>query len=98
VSIKDGRAVLIEGNSHVAGMDTSLCPKGAAGIALLNDSQRVQYPQIREGKRGEGKWRRVSWDEALDYTAAKIKAITDQYGPESLALGERLNLGTQVGE
>ena len=96
VSIKDGQAVLIEGNSHVAGMDTSLCPKGAAGIALLNDSQRVQYPQIREGQRGEGKWRRVSWDEALDYTATKIKAITDQYGPESLVLGERMNLGTHL--
>jgi len=98
VSIKDGQAVLIEGNSHAAGMATSLCPKGAAGIALLNDSQRVQYPQIREGQRGAGKWRRVSWDEALDYTAAKIKAITDQYGPESLVLGERFNLGTHVSQ
>jgi len=35
---------------------------------------------------------------SFDYTAAKIKAITDQYAPESLALGERLNLETQAGE
>jgi len=80
----------------MAGMDTSLCPRGAAGIALLNDTQRLQYPQIREGRRGEGKWRKVTWDEALDYTADRLKNIIEKNGPESVTLGERANLGSLV--
>jgi thiosulfate reductase/polysulfide reductase chain A len=96
VIVEKGQVKWIEGNAHVSGMDTSLCPRGAAGIALLNDRERLQYPQIREGRRGEGKWRRVSWDEALDYISAKLKDIMDQHGPESVTLGERANLGSLV--
>jgi thiosulfate reductase/polysulfide reductase chain A len=96
VSVKDGQVVWIEGNAHVAGMDTSLCPRGAAGIALLNDFQRLQFPLIREGARGEGKWRRATWDEALDYSAEKLKTCMEKFGPRSIVLGERANLGSHV--
>ena len=41
----------------------------------------------RIGDRGEGKWERISWDEALDTIAAKFKAIKDKYGPEAVAFG-----------
>ncbi|MDF1593130.1 MAG: molybdopterin-dependent oxidoreductase [Desulfobacterales bacterium] len=96
VLVKDGQVKWIEGSPHVAGMEGSLCPRGAAGIALLYDSQRVQSPLIRDGERGSGKWRKAGWDEALDYVAEKLKAVIDQYGGHSVALGERAQLATPV--
>lgn len=96
VLVKDDQVKWIEGNPHVAGMEGSLCPRGAAGIALLNDHQRLQSPMIRTGPRGSGQWRKASWDEALDYVAEKLKAIIAAHGPESVALGERTQLATHV--
>ena len=96
VSVKDGQVTTIEGNPNVSGIDGSLCPRGAAGVALLNDTQRVQSPMIREGERGEGKWRKASWDEALEYIGEKLNKVIDSYGPQSVAFGERTNLATHV--
>ena len=96
VLVKDDQVKWIEGNPHVAGMEGSLCPRGAAGIALLNDHQRLQSPMIRTGPRGSGQWRKASWDEALDYVAEKLKAIVQTHGPESVVLGERTQLATHV--
>ncbi len=96
VSTKDGRVTWVQGNPHVAGIDGVLCPRGAAGIALLNDNERLQAPMIRMGPRGSGQWRKATWEEALDYTAEKLKAIIAQYGPESVAFGERANLNTHI--
>lgn len=76
------------GNRHL-GSGTALCPRGAAGLGLYADDERPQQPLIREGARGEGRWRAVSWDEALDYTAGRLRAIMDAYGPCSLLFSER---------
>lgn len=96
VLVKDDQVKWIEGNPHVAGMEGSLCPRGAAGIALLNDHERVRSPMIRTGPRGSGQWRRASWDEALDYVAEKLKTIVSAHGPESVLFGERTQLATHV--
>ena len=96
VLVKDGQVKWIEGNPHVAGMEGSLCPRGAAGINMLYDHERLQSPMIREGKRGEGKWRKATWDEALDYIAEKLKDIIDSHGGHSVILGERTQLATHV--
>ena len=96
VLVKDDQVKWIEGNPHVAGMEGSLCPRGAAGIALLNDHERVRSPMIRTGPRGSGQWRRASWDEALDYVAEKLKTILHEHGPESVLFGERTQLATHV--
>ncbi|MCF8051671.1 MAG: molybdopterin-dependent oxidoreductase [Desulfobacterales bacterium] len=96
VLAKDGQVKWIEGNPHVAGMEGSLCPRGAAGINMLYDNERLQTPLIREGKRGEGKWRKASWDEALDYVAGKLKGIIDTHGGHSVVLGERTQLATHA--
>jgi len=71
---------LHQGQSHAAGIDSALCARGGAGIALINDDERPQHPLIRTGARGEGKWRRVSWDEALDYVAEKLAKVVETYG------------------
>jgi len=86
----------IEGNPHVPGMEGSLCPRGAAGIALLKDHERLQSPMIRIGPRGSGKWKKVSWDEALGFVAEKLKDIIAQYGGHSVVLGERTQISTHV--
>ena len=96
VEVENGQVKWVEGNPHVAGMEGSLCPKGAAGIAFQYDAQRVQSPMIREGARGAGQWRKASWDEALDYVADKLRAVIDSHGGHSVVLGERANLATPV--
>ena len=96
VKVKDGQVTWIEGNPHVAGMEGSLCPRGAAGTSLLYDRQRVQSPMIRSGDRGSGSWRKASWDEALDYVGDRLKAIIEQHGGHSVVLGERTQLATHV--
>jgi thiosulfate reductase/polysulfide reductase chain A len=96
VIAKDGQVRWIEGNPHVAGMEGSLCPRGAAGINMLYDDERVQSPMIRVGDRGSGLWRKVSWDEALDFVGDKLKKIIDEHGGHSVVLGERTQLATHV--
>ena len=96
VLAKDGQVRWIEGNPHVPGMEGSLCPRGAAGINMLYDHERLQAPLMRDGARGSGKWKKVSWDEALDAVGEKLKKIIDQYGGHSVILGERTQLATHV--
>ncbi|KPJ77569.1 MAG: molybdopterin oxidoreductase, partial [Deltaproteobacteria bacterium SG8_13] len=96
VLARDGQVRWIEGNPHVPGMEGSLCPRGAAGIDMLYDHERLQAPLMRDGERGSGKWRKVSWDEALDFVGEKLKKIIDQYGGHSVVLGERTQLATHV--
>ena len=94
VTVEDGTVKWIEGNPHQ--LKGALCAKGSAGTALLTDTERPRYPMIRQGMRGEGQWKRVSWNEALDYTADKLKAAVSRYGPRTVAFGERQNLNTHI--
>ncbi|MEJ2473804.1 MAG: molybdopterin-dependent oxidoreductase [Desulfobacterales bacterium] len=96
VQVRDGQVRWIEGNPLVPGMEGSLCPRGAAGVNMLYDNERLQSPLIRDGERGAGKWRKVGWDEALDYIADKLKDIIDKDGGQSVVLGERTQLATHV--
>ncbi len=56
-----------------------LCARGNAGIKQLYDPDRLKYPLLRTGRRGEGKWKRLSWDQALDYAAHQLKRIGEKY-------------------
>ncbi|QJB55035.1 molybdopterin-dependent oxidoreductase [Pseudodesulfovibrio sp. zrk46] len=86
VEVVDGKAQYIQGGKALKG---SLCPRGAAGTALTYDEERPQHPMIRTGERGEGKWKQVSWDEALDYVADKIKEIQEKHGKDSILFSDR---------
>ncbi len=89
VEVDGGRVACIQGNPHAAGIEGSLCARGAAGTALTYDSERPQGPMIRQGERGEGKWKSVSWDEALDYVAEKLTAIQGKYGRDTVLFSDR---------
>ena len=62
-----------EGNPWHPGSRGRNCAKGPATINQITDPDRILYPLKRVGERGEGKWERVSWDEALDDIAARIR-------------------------
>jgi thiosulfate reductase/polysulfide reductase chain A len=89
VDVENGVVKWIEGNPNDPGMAGRLCAKGSAGVAMLYDYERPQHPLIREGKRGEGKWKKASWDEALDFIADKLKAIIKKHGAKAIALSDR---------
>lgn len=61
------------------------CLRGQSMVNLIYGPDRLKQPLIRVGKRGEGKFKAVSWDEALDYAATKLAEIMKKYGPESVA-------------
>ena len=89
VETEDGSVSFIQGNPHDPGMAGGLCPRGGAGYALLMDEERPQAPMIRQGARGEGKWKTVTWDEALDYVADKLSAIMAEHGPRAVLWSDR---------
>lgn len=89
VEVEDGMCTFLQGNPHAAGIEGALCARGGAGLALVNDDERPQFPLIREGERGEGKWRRASWDEALDYVADRLKSTAASYGGRSILFSDR---------
>ena len=83
--VKDGRVIKIEGNPRDPNSRGRLCARGHAGLNHLYHPERLLYPLKRVGARGEGKWKRVSWDEALDEIAVKLKAIRESGKPEEFA-------------
>lgn len=92
VTMENGKVVDIAPDRE-SGLPNELCPvkKGRLSIPeVLDHPDRLKYPLKRAGKRGEGKWERISWDEALDTIAKKLLEFKALYGPESVAwcLGE----------
>ena len=68
-----------EGNPEHPGSRGRNCAKGPATLNQVNDPERIRYPLKRVGKRGEGKWERVSWDEVLDDIAGRVrKALQEE--------------------
>ncbi|MFQ5472112.1 MAG: molybdopterin-dependent oxidoreductase, partial [Dehalococcoidia bacterium] len=91
VFVKDGKIVGEEQagtyktvEAGVPDMNPMGCQKGSAWSRMLNSPERVQYPLKRSGERGEGKWDRVSWDEALSDVADAIIDAIQETGPESV--------------
>ena len=64
--VEDGRLAKIEGNPELPRTNGKLCSRGQAGVNVLYNTDRLLYPLKRTGKRGEGKWEKISWDDALD--------------------------------
>jgi thiosulfate reductase/polysulfide reductase chain A len=83
--VADGKVLKLQGNPHHPLTKGKLCARGNAGTQLLYDPDRLKYPLLRTGQRGEGKFKRIGWDEALDYFATRLKEIKKKYGAEALA-------------
>ena len=86
VHMEGDRVVKITGDKESPTSKGFLCPKGAASVELLYHPDRITHPLRRKGKRGENRWEKISWDEALDEMADKLKIIKKEHGPEYFAL------------
>ncbi len=84
--VNDGELWKIEGNPEDPLSKGRLCPRGTGGIGAYSDSDRLKAPLIRKGKRGNEEFVQVTWEEAFDYIADKMKKIKIDYGPESMVL------------
>ncbi|MEW5781827.1 MAG: molybdopterin-dependent oxidoreductase [Pseudomonadota bacterium] len=72
--VENGRIVKLEGNPEHVSTRGRLCAKGNSGMWYTYNPDRVLYPLKRVGARGEGKWKRITWDEALTEIAQKLDA------------------------
>ncbi len=61
------------------------CVKGLSIAEQVYHPDRLLYPLKRAGRRGEGKWERISWEEAYDTIAEKMNFLRDTYGPECIS-------------
>ncbi len=82
--VEDGRVVKMESNPDSKRTEGKMCSKGQAGPNQVYFPDRILYPMRSVGKRGEGKWKRVSWDEALTELAGRLKKHRDAGQPEKL--------------
>jgi thiosulfate reductase/polysulfide reductase chain A len=84
--VKDGKIAKIYGNKAVPMNVGTACAKGASGQQLIYSPYRLKYPMIRVGARGEGKFKRVTWGEAIDHIGKKLTEIKKKYGAESVMM------------
>ena len=84
-TVQQGRVVKYGPNSDAPHSKGAFCIKGIRGApGLTNGENRLLYPQRRIGARGEGKWARISWDEALDEMADKLADVRLKHGPQAI--------------
>ena len=85
--VKDGAIVYYEGNAdgNNAG---HLCPRGMAGLEIINSPNRIKYPMRRTNEKGvQGEFERISWDEAIETVTDAIVTAINESGPRTVAFG-----------
>lgn len=82
IGVRDGKLVGIRGNPEALTNFGFLCVKGFKGYMSMYHPDRLLYPQIRQK---DGKFKRVSWDTALDTVAAKFKQLQEKHGKDAVA-------------
>jgi len=81
---KGGKLVKVEGDEEHPENRGRVCPRILGLKQYVYHPHRLKYPMKRVGKRGEGKWKRISWDEAYDIIVKKLNEIKEKYGSESV--------------
>ncbi|EHK82480.1 molybdopterin oxidoreductase [Saccharomonospora azurea SZMC 14600] len=81
----DHQPVAFDGDRNNPVAKGKLCIKGTTALEIHHHEDRLNFPLKRVGKRGEGKWERISWEQAMDEIAAKLARIRDTDGPEAVA-------------
>jgi anaerobic selenocysteine-containing dehydrogenase len=92
VTVEDGVIVKIEGNPDSLTKGT-MCSKGLSSIQHIDNPYRLKYPLKRDGEKGEGKWKRITWKEALDTIETKMKDAIAKFGPFSIAVSQGTGRG-----
>lgn len=84
INVEDGRGSRLRGNPQHPITRGFLCGKVAQYLDREYSPGRLLYPQKRVGRKGEGKFARISWDEALDTIASRLRAASEVHGSESI--------------
>ena len=82
--VEDGKLVSVEGARNTPMQSGGMCAKGAAAKQYVYNKERILYPMKRVGKKGEGKFERISWKEAYEMIAENLLRIRKEFGPESV--------------
>lgn len=93
IEVEDNKLVSIKGDKGHPISRGYICPKGLAANEIINHQDRIRYPLRRVGKKGEGKFERISWDEALDTISDRLLGYRDQFGAESVAISRGTTRG-----
>ena len=88
VHVKDGKVTKIEANRENQLTHGHVCERVGYAIKWLYHPDQLMYPLKRAGNRGEGKWQRITWDQALDEITGRLREIKEIYGAESLVAAE----------
>ena len=88
----DEKKVSLRGNPDSPTNRGKLCAKGQAGFYKTIHPERLGYPLIRVGRRGAGRWKRLSWEEALNRISRGLLAIKQEHGARSIALWQNVNM------
>jgi len=84
VTIENGHATKLRGNPDHPVTRGFLCGKVAQYLEREYHPDRLLHPMRRVGPKGAGQFERITWDEALDTIAGRLRAIADEFGPESV--------------
>ncbi len=80
--VEDGKLIKVTGNPEHPW--SAICPKCSESVQALYNPNRPIHPMKRTGDRGEGKWERITWEEALETVADRFAEVIDKHGPESI--------------
>jgi len=81
---ENGKIVKVAGNPDHPITKGAICNKVRNMAERVYHPERLQYPMRRIGAKGEGKFERISWDEAINEITGKFKSISEMYGSESI--------------
>ena len=95
VKVQDNRIVEVKGNPEGFLNKGYTCHKGRVSADRLTHPDRLKHPLKRIGERGEGKWQRISWEEALDESAGQLLRIKEKYGARAVAFGVGMPKGLE---
>jgi anaerobic dimethyl sulfoxide reductase subunit A len=84
--VKNGVIIRVEGDDTVESGQLRACLRCRAIRKYVYHPERLKFPLKRVGRKGEGKFKRVSWDEALNEIAEKLKYMKESYGNASIFL------------
>ena len=84
VTLDNGHATKLRGDPAHPVTRGFLCGKVAQYLEREYSPDRLLYPQRRVGRKGEGRFERISWDEALDTIAGRLRSVAEEFGPEAI--------------
>lgn len=85
IHLKDGKPVRVEGDPANPVNKGAICIRGRNSLEYVYHPDRLKHPLKRVGERGKGKWKQITWDEALNTISSELTKVKEKYGAEAVA-------------